>query len=482
MGDTPSSADHSGLAGGPAGSGQAMLGPAPTSNPRYLARLVTYRRADGLLVTAMRSVPNPADLSPEDRRSIYGTRYAPRAFLAGGHGRRHVETAVQPASRVVAQAPARPAAPKPLTVTKVAPPVAVAIAPPPKVVEQPKPAAAPTTEVAVLKTPPAAGAPSLKAPADPKLAALQTAISPGATSGSRLTVPDPLPPGQASQVSLSLPQTLLADLQRAAAKLGLGKAAKKVDVTATLSGPGYEITPNGPQTAHLKSGEAPAFNWQVKPGPGEKGALRTDVDATLKGLRLPMSFSLASLEQAVKAALPPQAPAAKGSWTDVLTVPGVKDVEIPGLGRVPSKSLVGAALVLLALLILVSMARNAGGRAEREERRRKFRTMTDYGSKPMASTFDDEPYTPQMSPPIAAATTETPMAAAADVAAAEAPVAPAEAHAEQVIQAESVAHRDLTAPAGLGPSGAATEDDYGLSQIVREGKSGPDAHRELERT
>ena len=485
MGDR--SADHSGLAGGPAGSGPAVLGPAPTSDPKYVMRLVTYRRADGVLVTAMRPVPNPEDLSADDRRAIYGARYAPRAFLAAGHGRRNIEIAVQPASQMATSHPAiaRPAPPRPVVVAKLPPPSVITTVPAPKMVELTKPAPAPTTAVAVLKTPPApAPAPlGLKAPSDPKLAALQAAVGPEVATGSNLTVPDNLPVGQSGQVSLSLPQTLWASLQREAAKLGLGKAAKKADVTATLSGQGYEITPNGPQTAQLKTGEAPSFNWQVKPGPGEKGALKADVDATLKGLRLPQSFSLASLEEAVKAAMPVAPPVAKSSWMDVLSIPGLKDIEVPGLGRVPSKSVVGAVLVLLALLILVSMARNGGGRADRDERRRKFRTMTDYGSKPVEPAFDDESQ-PHYAAPLAAAAV-----AAAVVAAHEEHKAEAEAHATDVHDApaagphaEPVVRHDLTAPIALSPTGAASEDDYGLSQVVREGRPAADAHLELERT
>jgi hypothetical protein len=487
MGDRPSSADHSGLAGGPAGSGPAVIGPSPNSNPKYLMRLVTYRRADGGLVTAMRPVPNPEDLSPDDRRTIYGTRYAPRAFLAAGHARRHVEVAVQPASQLAAprQAVPKAAPPKPITVARLAPPPAVAAAPPPRIVEQVKPAIAPAAQAPALKAPPTATIPGLKAPADPKLAKLQAAVGPEVANGSRLTVPDSLPVGQSGQISLALPQTLMATLQREAAKLGLGKAAKQADVTATLSGQGYEITPNGPQTAQLKVGEAPSFSWQVKPGPGEKGALRADVDATLKGLRLPMSFSLASLEQAVKAAMPGPAPAAKSSWLDVLSIPGLKDVELPGLGRVPSKSVVGAALVLLALLILVSMARGASGRAEREERRRKFRTMTDYGTKPLEPAIDDEPAAPHYAAPAVAPPEEH----GADVEHAAPPVEAevqghptSGAHPEPAAEATPVTQREFSAPAVLEPAGAATEDDYGLSQIVREGRPGPDAHRELERS
>jgi hypothetical protein len=53
---------------------------------------------------------------------------------------------------------------------------------------------------------------------------------------------------------------------------------------------------------------------------------------------------------------------------------------VPGVGRIPGKSLLGGALVLLALLILVAISRNASAaRARVEQRRRKVRTQTDYG-------------------------------------------------------------------------------------------------------
>ena len=53
--------------------------------------------------------------------------------------------------------------------------------------------------------------------------------------------------------------------------------------------------------------------------------------------------------------------------------------EVPGIGKVPGKSLLGAGLVLLALIILVAISRNAAKAKERAERRRKFRTLHDYG-------------------------------------------------------------------------------------------------------
>lgn len=363
MGGAPGASDNSGLLGGPGGSRAQAVPPASTSNPKYLMRLVTYRRADGVLVTAMRPVKNPEDMTAAERRQTYGNRYAPRAHVIG-HS--HAYSVAQATPPKPAAKPVQVVAARPL------PPVTPAVAPKAVISEVAKPAPV----VTAAMTPPPGGLP---APSNPKLAALQTAVGGEVSAGSKLTVPEGLAKGETAQVSLSLPQTLLAMIQREAGKLGLGKAAKKADVTATLSGEGYEITPNGPQTAKLKLGEAPSFNWQVKPGAGEKGPLKADVDASLKGLKLPMNFSLASLEQAVKAALPPPAPRAKGSLLDKLAIPGMPTVKIPGFGVVPSKSVVAVGLLLLGLALLVAIARNAGESARRNERRRKFRTMTDTG-------------------------------------------------------------------------------------------------------
>ncbi|MDO8323736.1 MAG: stalk-specific protein X [Phenylobacterium sp.] len=391
MGGAPGARyDSSGLAGGPSG-GQAAQGSAYREPPRNVNRLVTYRRADGVLVTAMRPVPNPEDMSARERRLVYGNRYAPRAYVsAPPRVRRPASQAyyapAKPVARPAVAAPrpavvaAKPLAPKPL-----APAAKPVVAAAPKVIEQAKPAEAPKPAPVLAKTPqPTFPATGLPAPADPKLAKLQTAVGGEVASSSKLTVPDAVTKGEAGQVSLGLPQTLLATLQREAAKLGLTKAAKNGEVTATLSGTGYEITPNGPQTAKLKTGDAAAFNWQVKPGAGERGPLKADVDAGLTGVKPPMTFSLASIEQAL-AAVMPQAPAKKQGFSfqgllSKLTIPGMKDVSVPGVGSVPSNKVVAGALVLAALALLIALARGAGESRRRAERRRKFRTMTDYGA------------------------------------------------------------------------------------------------------
>ena len=92
--------------------------------------------------------------------------------------------------------------------------------------------------VAAKLNPPPAGLPE---PADSRLAALQTAVGGEVAAGSKLTVPEALAKGEPAQVSLSLPQTVLAIIQREAAKLGLGKAAKKVRPTDGAPSPGLPM-------------------------------------------------------------------------------------------------------------------------------------------------------------------------------------------------------------------------------------------------
>jgi hypothetical protein len=134
------------------------------------------------------------------------------------------------------------------------------------------------------------------------------------------------------------------------------------------------------QTVHLGSGEAPVFEWMVTPLAGVKGPLKAQIDATLAGIGKPQTFSLATIEQAIKSAIP-EAPQAKASSfsLDFLSIPGMKDVNLPVVGKVASKSLVAGLIVLILLLIIAMVVRGSGAAKARDERRRKFRTLTDYG-------------------------------------------------------------------------------------------------------
>ncbi|KSB91270.1 hypothetical protein AS593_20980 [Caulobacter vibrioides] len=355
----------------------------PIAQPKPVAvsssadsRLKTWRRADGTLVTAMRPIANPGEGKP-----------AARPHPKPHHARPAQVAAARPAPVAARPAPivAKPA-PKPAVVAaKPAPaPVKAAPAPAPKTVAQApalKPVAPPAKPAVVAKAPtPAIAAAAQAAPAaaklPPKVEKLQAAVAPAATSGAVLATAESLKTGKEGQVTLSLPATLGDMIKQQAAKLGIGKPAKKVSAYADLEGQGYEITPNGRQTATVKPGEPTTFAWQVKPTPDAKGQLTTSFGASLDGAKPAQPFSLGAITKQV-AAVPEKAKEAAAGFK----LPAFLDTQydVPGIGKVPGKSLLGAGLVLLALIILVAISRNAAKAKERAERRRKFRTLHDYG-------------------------------------------------------------------------------------------------------
>ncbi|PVM90212.1 hypothetical protein DDF62_09765 [Caulobacter radicis] len=332
--------------------------------------LKTWRRADGTLVTAMRPIANPREAKPAARpharphhprpAQVAAARPAPVAAKPAPIAAKPAVVAAKPAPAPVKAAPVAPA---PKTVAQA--PVLKPVAPPAKPAQLAK---APTTVVA-----PAAPA-AAKLP--PKVEKLQAAVAPAATSGAVLATAESLKTGKEGQVTLSLPATLGDMIKQQAAKLGIGKPAKKVSAYADLEGQGYEITPNGRQTATVKPGEPTTFAWQVKPTPDAKGQLSTSFGASLDGAKPAQPFSLGSISKQVAAA-----PAKAKEAVAGFKLPAFLDAqyEVPGIGKVPGKSLLGAGLVLLALIILVAISRNAAKAKERAERRRKFRTLTDYG-------------------------------------------------------------------------------------------------------
>ncbi|MDP1737869.1 MAG: stalk-specific protein X [Caulobacter sp.] len=348
--------------------------------PRF--QLITRRKADGTLQISMRPVANPEDMTAAERRRVYGNRYAPRAVVAAAPRR---SWRVTPAAKPVA-APAKPAA-KPV--------VAVAPRPAAKPAARPVIAAAPAP---VIK--PAAPAPAVAAaPPKPVVAPkpnptqqLQAAVSADINRGASLSVPADLKAGKEADVVLSLPGDLLAMVQAQAAKLGLTKPAKKVSAYANLQGQGYEISPPGQQTAPVAAGKPTTFTWKVKPTEGEKSPLRADYGLELNGSKPTTAFSVGSLEEAVAAPVEAAKDAARGfklptfklpsfkmPSLKALAFPWVPEPTLPVVGKLARETVVGGALALLALILVIAMARGASSNRARAERRRKFRTMQDYG-------------------------------------------------------------------------------------------------------
>jgi hypothetical protein len=381
-----------GLLGGPAAVGDTSaqaradagvysrpLPPPPARN----SHLKTWRRPDGTLVTAMRPIPNPK-----------GARYV---ATAQPH---RVHATIPAHAAPVYSAPQSHPTPKPVVVANVKPVTPKTVAPAPAPVK----AATPIKSATPLVKPPVVAvakpvAPPVAAKPTTKLEKLQAAVAPDATNGAVLAAGESLAKNQPGQVTLSLPATLGDLIKTEAAKLGLTKAAKKTSAYAQLQGDGYEITPNGRQTAVVKPGEPTTFAWQVKPGPEAKGQLKSEFGVELNGGKTPQGFSLGEISKRV-AALPEKVKKGFGQF-DMGALNG--EISLPGVGSVPMKTALGVALVLLALLILIGVSRSASASRRKAERQRKYRTLTDYGRNEMEFEAPASAHVSYVNPFVAAA-------------------------------------------------------------------------------
>lgn len=368
-----------GLLGGPvAATGDTSVSSQPLPPPPARnTHLKTWRRPDGTLVTAMRPIANPKGSSRYEQ---------PRPAAKPHRVYATIPATPKPAPRPIAQKPVVHAAAKPPIVAKPVAPKTVAPAPAPVQAAKPviptTPLNKPPVVAAAPAAPAAAPAQAASKPAT-KLEKLQAAVAPAATNGAVLAAGESLGKNQPGQVTLSLPATLGDLIRQEAAKLGLGKAARKTSAYAELSGEGYEVTPNGRQTAVVKPGEPTTFAWQVTPSADAKGQLKSDFGVELNGAREPQGFALGTISKRV-AALPEKVKKGLGDL-DLGALNG--NISLPGIGPAPMKTVLGVALVLLALIILVGVSRNAAAARRRAERQRKYRTLTDYGRNEME--FED---------------------------------------------------------------------------------------------
>ena len=386
MGPPPAAeaAPADGLLGGPDVSNQAATSPAAANED---PRLKTWRRPDGTLVTAMAPIANP-EAAPRVRAEVRhrAVRDAPRAEAAPAH-RLYAATpapnpAVKPAARASAPPAARPVAPlvAPVLAKPAPKPATVAAAPAPL---KPVVAAKPAAPLARAPTPVfAAPTASKSAPAKPltRLQQLQAAVAPEATKGAVLASAASLAQGQEGQVTLALPATLGDLIKKEARKLGLAKAARRINAYADLRGEGYEITPSGRQTAVVQAGQPATFAWTVKPTPEAKGPLKAEFGAELNGVAPAQGFSLGSIARQVAPVQDTIKDAAKGMKLALPDLGGLETIDVPGLGKVPGKSVLGGVLILLALLILVVIARGASAAEARARarRRREIPNLTAY--------------------------------------------------------------------------------------------------------
>ena len=321
-------------------------------------------------VVSSTPVPNPDDLSPSDRARIYGGRHGRhhRAHTAR-HSHRHAEPAHRHPGAHATAGSHRPAPHRaPLTGRHKAIPAPVegSLYKPLPHPTQPAPAATPRP------APVAKPATATPAPGG-KLDQLGGALNAGAVSAAKLNVSPEVLAGKPGVVSLVLPASLANDLATQAGKLGLSHAAKIADASATLTGPGYAILPDGVQTARLKPGEAATFNWQVTPSAAAQGGLAASIGANLKGAGKPQSLAIG------KVAAPATPPAAAqggqivggGSMVDKLAVPGSPTVVVPGVGQVKSGLLVLLFVGLLIAVLAIALYNRAQNEQRAAERRRR---------------------------------------------------------------------------------------------------------------
>ncbi|MBN9319755.1 MAG: hypothetical protein BGN86_12045 [Caulobacterales bacterium 68-7] len=325
------------LAGGPATGPYEMpvgsgLAPNPEDSPSSTG-LQTWREPDGRLVTAMAPIPDAdetARTEPMRTDDLRGERRRdrPQARLA----------AAEPLRRV-------PAPPPPKTV-----------APPPAPLKA-RPAAPPST----LST---TTSPTLKTVQTPA-ARLTAELTPVIAAGAKLSVPEAIAAGDPAAVTLTLPADFLGTVQAEANALDLRRAARAVQVTAALSGDGYDVTPNGPQTLALKPGEPASFTWQVTPRALKAKPLTAKIDAALTGGRSPFDFALGSVE----------APVAGAESASAGGLDGM--INAPGLGPLPARTLLGGGLIALAVIVLAFLARRASAWESAAARRRAQRAEKD---------------------------------------------------------------------------------------------------------
>jgi hypothetical protein len=315
-------------------------------------------------VVASTPVPNPEDLSPEERERIYGperrhhaARSAPVRHAARRlHGR--------PAHRAAAGhgLPRHAGAPTHFLPHRL------------RAVPAPHPSAKAEIHRAPVPAAPAALAPkpALTATPQARLDQLATALRPDITAGAKLTVPAEVAAGKPGVVSLTLPAALFDRITAEAGKLGLARKAKTSDIRAMLGGAGSSVVPNGLQSARLKSGEAATFNWQVTPSSQTPGPLTAEVSIALKGGAKAESVSVGQVTSPS-----PTASNASPNATDGAPAPA-PDNQAAANGASPQAGLaILLGLGLLVLVLVLAMANRVRKERRLTDQRRKARALEE---------------------------------------------------------------------------------------------------------
>ena len=109
--------------------------------------------------------------------------------------------------------------------------------------------------------------------------ALQQGLQGLFASEAKLDVPGQMDANQAATVTLTLPADFAQAAQAEAAKDGIGQAATSLNITASLSGDGYTITPVDAQSLPLAVTTPTVFQWRVTPTGGARNPLKVSAKA-----------------------------------------------------------------------------------------------------------------------------------------------------------------------------------------------------------
>ncbi len=113
--------------------------------------------------------------------------------------------------------------------------------------------------------------------------ALQQGLASLFTNAAQLQAPAHMEVNQPVVVTLTLPATFAASAQAEAAKDGLSQAALSMNLIATLSGDGFTIVPNDPQSQPMARDTVTLFEWKVTPTSASRGQLQVSVKAQAAG-------------------------------------------------------------------------------------------------------------------------------------------------------------------------------------------------------
>jgi hypothetical protein len=102
-------------------------------------------------------------------------------------------------------------------------------------------------------------------------------------SAAQLQTPDHMEANQSYDVTLTLPSDFAQTVQSEAGKQGLASELASLNLTATLGGDGYTVTPVDPQTLPLAQNQPTVFRWKVTPTGAGRGALTASVKAAAPG-------------------------------------------------------------------------------------------------------------------------------------------------------------------------------------------------------